>query len=48
MLEGNSLLSEWSGTGTSSAIHGSAQGQAEWGSEQPDLVKGVPVHGRGF
>ena len=27
-------------------IIGSVQGQVGWGSEQPDLVKDVPVHGR--
>ena len=28
-------------------IIGSVQGQVGWGSEQPDQVRGVPVHGRG-
>ena len=26
---------------------GNIQGQVGWGSEQPDLVEGVPDHGRG-
>jgi len=29
-------------------IPGSVQGQAGWGSEQPDLVEGVPAHRRGL
>lgn len=29
-------------------IPGTAQGQAGWGWEQPGLVEGAPVHGRGL
>lgn len=29
-------------------ISGGVQDQAGWGSEQPDLVEGVPVHGSGL
>ena len=28
-------------------VSGGTQGQAEWGSEQPHLFVGVPVHCRG-
>jgi len=27
---------------------GSVEGWAGWGFEQPDLVEGVPAHGRGL
>ena len=29
-------------------IPGSVQGQVQWSSEQPDLVEGVPAHGKGL
>jgi len=29
------------------SLPGSAEGQVEWGFEQPGLVEGVPAHGRG-
>jgi len=28
-------------------LPGSVQGHAEWGFDQPGLMKGVPAHGRG-
>jgi len=44
---GGETLDQVAHRGGGCPIPGNIQGQAEWGSEQPDLVEGVPAHCRG-
>jgi len=45
--EGGETLEQVAQRNDGSPIPGDIQGQAGWGSEQPDLPVGVPVHCRG-
>ena len=45
--EGGEALEQIARRGCGCPLPGSVQGQAGWGFEQPDLVEGVPAHGRG-
>ena len=44
--EGGEALAQVAQRSCGCPLPGSAQGQAGWSSEQPDLVEGVPAHGR--
>ena len=45
--EGGETLEQDAQRGGRCPIHGNIQGQAGWGSEQPDLVEDAPAHCRG-
>jgi len=45
--EGGETVERVAQIGSGGPITGSAEGQAEWGSEQPSVVKDVPAHCRG-
>ena len=45
--EGGETLERVAQRGGRCPIPGNLQGQAGWGSEQPDLVEDVPAHCRG-
>ncbi|PKU34435.1 dna replication licensing factor mcm4 [Limosa lapponica baueri] len=47
-LNGGEKLEQVARRNCGGPIPGSVQGQAGWGFEQPDLVGGVPAHGRGI
>ena len=44
---GGEALEQVAQRGGGCPIHGDIQGQDGWGSEQPDLAGGVPVHCKG-
>ena len=43
----STIIEQVAQAGGRCAIPGDTQGQAGWGSEQPDVAVGVPVHCRG-
>jgi len=45
--EGGEALEQVAWRSCGCPLPGSVQGQVGWGFEQPGLVEGVPVHGRG-
>ena len=45
--EGGEALEQVAQRSCGCPLPGIVQGQAGWGFEQPDLVEGVPAHGRG-
>ena len=44
--EGGEALEQVAQRGCGCPLPGSVQGQVGWGFEQPDLVEGIPAHGR--
>jgi len=45
--EGGEALEQIAQRSCGCLLPGSVQGQVGWGFEQPGVVEGVPVHGRG-
>ena len=45
--EGGEVLKQAAQRRCGCPLPGSVQGQVGWGSEQPDVAKDVPTHGRG-
>ena len=46
--EGGEALTQVAQRSCGCPIPGGVRGQAEWGLGQPDLVGGIPAHGKGL